>query len=411
MDDTKSKLEKIEALRKNIEKITRLSSEKKSRKSQNHKEVSIEEIIKGKFFTTPFGTSFIRENYFYPDYKCGEIELGQVSQVSPKIISHLARDDRFNEFDIKQAVFLDTETTGLAGGAGTYIFLVGVGYFENDKFCVKQYFMRDFNEERALLSALNDLLRDFKAVVTYNGKNFDLPLMESRYIIAGINMIFRDSYHFDLLYPVRRLWKRRLENCSLSTVERDILKVRRINDIPGFLIPEIYFRYLKTKDARELGPVFDHNLQDILSLVALVSKIGKLVENPLSQAQCGTDILGVGRIFDELKNYEKSSCYYKEALRYNLSEQELKDILSLGSLACKRKGEWEEAEKMWKELIEIGGDFNYFPYEELAKYYEHRLKDYSKAEQIVTEALEQTNNIYYLKQLQYRLTRIKNKQM
>jgi len=122
---------------------------------------------------------------------------------------------------------LDTETTGLAGGAGTYIFLVGVGYFEGDQFYVRQYFMRDYNEERALLSALNDLLANFKAVVTYNGKTFDLPLMESRYIMSGMKMSLKDPYHFDLLYPARRLWKRRLMSCSLSTVEREILKVSR----------------------------------------------------------------------------------------------------------------------------------------------------------------------------------------
>jgi len=411
MDDIKSKLEKIDALRKSIERISQLSKEKKSWKSQNHKQVNIEEVITGKYFSTPFGSSFVRENYFYPDYKCGEIELGQIFRVSPKIISHLVRDDRFNEIDINHTAFLDTETTGLAGGTGTYIFLVGVGYFEGNQFCVRQYFMRDYHEERALFSTLNDLLGNFKAVVTYNGKRFDLPLLESRYIISGINMIFRDSYHFDLLYPVRRLWKRRLENCALSTVERDILKIRRENDVPGFLIPEIYFRYLKTKDARELGPLFDHNLQDILSLVALVSKICDLVENPLSNAQCGIDIFSVGRIFDEVKNYEKSSFYYKEALKYNLSKEEILDILKLASLACKRKGNWEEAEKMWKEIIEKEKEFIYFPYEELAKYYEHRLKDYNQAEKIVKEALKRSENIHHLKNLEYRLNRIRSKQM
>jgi len=231
MDDIKKRLEKITELRKNIEKINQSQKDKYNSVEMAKKEVKIEEVILGRFVSTPFGQSFIRENYFPPDYKCGEVELFQIFQSSPKIISHLARDDRLNEINIHKTAFLDTETTGLAGGAGTYIFLVGVGYFEENQFCVRQYFMRDYNEERALLSALNDLLVNFKTVVTYNGKTFDLPLMESRYIMSGIKMSLENPYHFDLLYPARRLWKRRLESCSLSTVEREILKVRRIDDI------------------------------------------------------------------------------------------------------------------------------------------------------------------------------------
>jgi uncharacterized protein YprB with RNaseH-like and TPR domain len=172
MDDIKKRLEKIAQLKKNIDKINQSQKEKSLKTVES--EVKIEEVISGKFISTPFGESFIRENYFSQDYRCGEVELFQIFQSSAKTISSLARDDRLKEIDINKTIFLDTETTGLAGGAGTYVFLVGVGYFEGDQFCVRQYFMRDYNEERALLSALNDLLANFKAVVTYNGKTFDL---------------------------------------------------------------------------------------------------------------------------------------------------------------------------------------------------------------------------------------------
>jgi len=409
MDDIRKRLEKIAELRKNIEKINQSQKAKSNSVEMVRGGVNIEEVISGRFISTPFGPSFFGESYFPPDYRCGQVELFQIFQSSPQIISHLARDDRLNELDIHKTVFLDTETTGLAGGAGTYIFLVGIGYFKKNQFCVRQYFMRDYNEERALLSALNDLLGDFKTVVTYNGKTFDLPLMESRYIMSGIKMSLEDPCHFDLLYPARRLWKRRLENCSLSTVEREILKVRRIDDVPGYLIPEIYFKYLQTKDARLLKRVFEHNLQDILSLVALVSKMCILVENPLENAEYGTDIFSVGRIFDEGKRYDRSSHYYAEALKHNLSEEDILEILRLGSLAYKRQGKWEEAERMWKEIIERSQEFIYFPYEELAKYYEHHLKDYQKAELIVEEALNRVKNIFQKEKLQHRLNRIKCK--
>jgi len=405
--DLKSRLEKIDQLKKNINNITQ-SQKEKSIHIVNQ-EVKIEEVVSGKFISTPFGESFIRENYFPRDYRCGEVELFQIFQSSAKTISSLARDDRLKEIDINKTVFLDTETTGLAGGAGTYIFLVGVGYFEGDQFCVRQYFMRDYNEERALLSALNDLLANFKAVVTYNGKTFDLPLMESRYIMSGMKMSLKDPYHFDLLYPARRLWKRRLESCSLSTVEREILKVSRDDDVPGYLIPEIYFRYLRTKDARAIKKVFEHNLQDILSLVALVSRMCFLVEDPLNNTEYGMDIFSIGKMFDEERRYEQSTYYYTAALKHNLAEEEALEILRLASFAYKRQGKWEEAEEIWKEIIERSREFIYFPYEELAKYYEHYLKDYQKAETIVEEALNIEENIFLREKLQYRLNRIKKR--
>jgi len=408
MDDIKKRLEKISQLKKNIDKIKQLQKEKSFKTVET--EVKIEEVLSGKFISTPFGESFVRENYFPQGYRCGEVELFQILQSSAKTISSLARDDRLKEIDINKTLFLDTETTGLAGGAGTYIFLVGVGYFEGDQFCVRQYFMRDFNEERALLSAVNELLSNFKVIVSYNGKTFDFPLIQSRFIMSGMKLNLEDPGHFDLLYPARRLWKRRLENCSLSTVERDILGVIRENDVPGYLVPEIYFRYLKTKDARALKQVFEHNLQDILSLVALVSRMCFLVEDPLNNTEYGMDIFSIGKMFDEEKRYEQSTSYYTEALKHNLAEEEVLEILRLSSFAYKRQGKWEEAEKIWKEIIERSRKFIYYPYEELAKYYEHHLKDYQKAETIVEEALKVKENIFLREKLQYRLNRIKCKQ-
>ena len=408
MDDIKRRLEKIAQLKKNIDKITRLQKEKSI--GIVNQEIKIEEVVSGKFISTPFGDSFVRENYFSQDYRCGEVELFQIFQSSAKTISSLARDDRLKKIDMNKTVFLDTETTGLAGGAGTYIFLVGAGYFEGDQFCVRQYFMRDYNEERALLSAVNELLSNFEAIVSYNGKTFDIPLIQSRFIMSGMKMSLKDPYHFDLLYPARRLWKKRLESCSLSTVERDILGVIRENDVPGYLVPEIYFRYLKTKDARALKQVFEHNLQDILSLVALVSRMCCLVEDPFNNTKYGMDIFSIGKMFDEEKRYEQCTHYYTEALKHNLREEETLEILRLASFAYKRQGEWEEAEKIWKKTIERSPEFIYYPYEELAKYYEHHLKDYQKAETIIEESLNIVENIFIREKLQYRLNRIKGKQ-
>ena len=407
--DLKERLEKISQLQEHINKINSLT-EKSDKKEKKEKGVRIDEILSGMFVKTPFGESFVCENFFPYDFRCGEIILSQIFKSSTHKLSHLVGDKRVDNIDIRKTVFLDTETTGLSGGAGTFAFLIGLGYFTDDQFCVRQYFMRDYDEEQAHLSALNELLLKFENVVTYNGKSFDLPLMESRFIMSGIEMNLKDPAHLDLLYPVRRLWKKRLENCSLSTVERDILGVYRENDVPGYLVPEIYFRYLKTKDAREIKGVFDHNLQDILSLVVLTAKINDFFREPLNDTISPLDIYSLGKIYDKRKEYTKSTFYYNEALKYDLSREDYLETLRLVSFAYKRQGKWMEAEKAWKDAIDKSQEFIYYPHEELAKYYEHQLRDYEKAKHIVAEALSLVENPFLKEKLEYRLNRIKQKE-
>ena len=405
----KERLERISKLQKSIDKITSVSKNK-SEKPMKKSGKNIEEILSGKFIKTPFGQSFVRENFFPNDYMCGDTLLSQIFKSSTHKLSHLVGDKRISEIDIRKTVFLDTETTGLSGGAGTFIFLIGLGYFTENQFCVRQYFMRDYNEEQALLSALNELLLKFESVITYNGKSFDLPLMETRFIMSGMEMNLKNPAHLDLLYPVRRLWKRRLENCSLSTVEREILGVYRENDVPGYLVPEIYFRYLRTGDARDIKGVFEHNLQDILSLVVLTAKINDFFREPLNNNFYPLDIFSLGKIYDKRKEYIKSSFYYNEALKSNLPGEEFLEALKLISFTYKRLEKWEEAEKVWKETINKSREFIYYPYEELAKYYEHHLKDYKKAEEIVEEALSMAGNVFLREKLEHRLNRIKHKE-
>jgi len=405
----KERLERISKLQKSIDKITSVSKNK-SEKPMKKSGKNIEEILSGKFIKTPFGQSFVRENFFPNDYMCGDTLLSQIFKSSTHKLSHLVGDKRISEIDIRKTVFLDTETTGLSGGAGTFIFLIGLGYFTENQFCVRQYFMRDYDEEQALLSALNELLLKFESVITYNGKSFDLPLMETRFIMSGMEMNLKNPAHLDLLYPVRRLWKRRLENCSLSTVEREILGVYRENDVPGYLVPEIYFRYLRTGDARDIKGVFEHNLQDILSLVVLTAKINDFFREPLNNNFYPLDIFSLGKIYDKRKEYIKSSFYYNEALKSNLPGEEFLEALKLISFTYKRLEKWEEAEKVWKETINKSREFIYYPYEELAKYYEHHLKDYKKAEEIVEEALSMAGNVFLIEKLEYRLNRIKHKE-
>ena len=167
--------------------------------------------------------------------------------------------------------FLDTETTGLAGGSGTYAFLVGVGRITPQGFRVRQFFMRDFGEEASQLSALTEHLKQFEVMITYNGRTYDQPLLETRYRMVRQRPPFSSLEHLDLLFGARRLWNLRFDSCRLVELENQILGVERQGDLPGELIPYVYFEYVRTHEIFRLLPVFHHNAIDILTLACLTA--------------------------------------------------------------------------------------------------------------------------------------------
>ena len=171
--------------------------------------------------------------------------------------------------DVRRMVFWDTETTGL-GGPGTYVFLVGLGYLEDDAFVVRQHFIRSPDEELAMLQAVADSLPQWPTMTTFNGVSFDLPLLRARMKSHKIKMDLSDVLHCDLLYGARRLWQRRLPNCKLQTLEEHVLEFRRQGDVPSAEVPGMYFEYLETGDLSSLEGVFHHNVLDIVSLAGLM---------------------------------------------------------------------------------------------------------------------------------------------
>jgi len=415
--DLKDRLEKIESLKKSVQQIASSDRKRSFSISKNRKAVPISDVINSNTVNTPYGPCLYREKKFPLNTSLGDYALTDISRYfSRKLNSLVFKSNEIQDnIQLKQSLFFDTETTGLAGGAGTYIFLVGLGFFEDDSFCIRQYFMSDYNEEEALLWAVNQLFaRDFKLLVTYNGKCYDFPLINTRFIMTRLPLNLPDPYHLDLLYPVRRIWKKRLQDCSLGNIERKILNINRGEDIPGYLIPHVYFSYLQNRDARPLKAIFEHNLQDVLSMVVLAGKIGQTLNNPFQAGNKGIDLYSIGKIYEKNKDYEYSSRCYEMALQHDLSDDESLEIMGICSFSYKKQNKWEEAIKIWQEIINIKNEFIYYPYEELAKYYEHQLKDYSKARIIVEEALTQLNRKYvslenkekFRKMLQYRLKRI-----
>ena len=322
--------------------------------------------------------------------------------------SRSSRPARRGTLEGRGLLFLDTETTGLAGGTGTYAFLVGVGSVEPDAVVVEQYFMRDFDEEPALLAVLGPRLTEATAVVTFNGTGFDLPLLETRFVLGRRR--WPDVAHIDLLAPARRVWSAALGDCRLSTLERDVLGVVREDDVPGWEIPARFFAYLRDRQPGRLRPVFAHNRDDVLSLVAL---LGWFTEAMVGEPRLGPEELaGLGRLWERV-DAERSAAYYHAALGAGLGGPFAHWVRLRLAWWEKRQARWEVACALW-EAATRADVFDPRPWEELAKFHEHRLRDVAAAHELVRAALDLAQNaqasarvveafVYRLARLQRRL--------
>jgi len=276
-------------------------------------------------------------------------------------------------------VFLDTETTGLSGGTGTHVFLVGVGRFIGEVFHVRQFFMRHPGDERAVLSALQDDLSDAAAIVSYNGRTFDIPLLHTRFMMHG-RRFSAPERHFDLLSSSRAIWKHRLPSCSLSAIELEVLGVERSVDAPGWMIPQLYFDYLRSRHVQMLEPVFEHNRQDILSLARLAAVVHGF-ESGLTIPDHAVDRLAVAI----LRLRRSGSAQAIEDVRQLWpvltvpSELRLRGLRDI-SVALKRQRRHAEAAEDWtRALADPSRAIRLFATEELAKHYEHRERDHLRA--------------------------------
>jgi len=357
-----------------------------------HRKPDHSRLLPGGVCENALGRCWRNRVVFSLDHCHGSFRLEELLENNPEHLWLVAKSQDMNGLSLDQLLFIDTETTGLSGGVGTIAFLVGLGYFEADRFVIEQYFLRRFDEERPVLREVLEILDRLQssrgAVVSFNGKAYDIPLLFNRGIFHRLCDAPFSFHHIDILHPARRLWKKHLPDCSLSTLESEILQLSRRGDVPGYLIPATYFRYLRSADPRPLLPVFYHNQMDILSMVSLLNVFLKLFVNHGSSESFSIDWLGMGSVFEAMEEYEKGLVFYGNVLlRCGISDEEKKSALLRLARIHKKKQDYEAAVKVWEEAIQCKG-FSVEPYEELAKVYEHRIVDLGKAKEYTMRALE-----------------------
>jgi len=300
--------------------------------------------------------------------------------LSPETLDEIADTDRW--------LFLDTETTGLAGGSGTYAFLVGIAWWDGGGLEIEQFFMREYSEERSLLCALRERMAERPVLVTFNGKSFDWPLLETRYRMSRKISVPTPRTHLDLLHPARNLWRLRLGSVRLSELERHVLGWDRGADLLSGLIPQIYFDYLRGGPPERLVSVLNHNQMDLRGLAALSSRILSLLSDAENLGQDGLELFGVSRICEKRgQDIRARTLYEKSIASFLPTETDRVARRSLARLA-KRQGDFNLACELWKDALG-NSRHGYEAYEQLAIHYERTARDPEQAREIVHQAINE----------------------
>lgn len=346
------------------------------RKPARPKGFPIQEVVPGRLVETRYGLTYACEASYPQGYRHGVVTMQ--AKCSMHTLCQWGQVPALAERDLSNLVFLDTETTGLAGGTGTLAFLIGLGYWNADGFHLVQLFLEEPSSEAAMIAALTETLSPFAGVVTFNGKTFDIPLLNSRHVINGFTPPFSALEHIDLLQLARRLWRNRLPSRALSSLEGEILGFQRTGeDIPGWMIPDLYYQYLTSRDARPLAGVFYHNAMDILSLAALFNHCAQMLEQPRTIPDPESlDLIAIARLYEDLGSWDQAVELYELALSQGLPRDFLVQSLMRIATIHKKHMQWDLAVPIWKKAAEYGLVEACL---ELAKHCEHRRRDYREA--------------------------------
>ena len=347
----------------------------------------IDELLSGEVVKTEFGEHFETERLWENHRRHGSVYISDLGDL-PEDLLHPLSDGAIARAHPTRWAFLDTETTGLMGGTGTYAFLIGVGCVDGEGFRLRQFFMRDYGEEASLLHRLSEYLERFDVLITYNGKSYDQPLLETRFRMARARHPFDRMQHLDLLFGARRLWKLRLDSCRLVELENRILGFERVGDLPGEMIPYVYFDFLRSQRAFRVVPIFHHNAIDILTLACLTAIVPLAFRSPESASlRHGADYIGLARWLEQADRCEEALTLYRRAIEMGLPDELMfRTLWDIGGIE-RRRGRHDAALAVVTELAGTRNAFRVRAFEQLAKHYEHREKNYAMALDMTLQAL------------------------
>jgi uncharacterized protein YprB with RNaseH-like and TPR domain len=334
----------------------------------------------GRWFESGDGPGYVVESVYEAGHCHGRIPLHRALAIDPARLAGQVRDPRLGETEPRDFLYVDTETTGL-GGAGTMVFLAGAARFEGAALHLRQFLLPGPQYENGLLGGISRELAGARALVSYNGKSFDVPALESRYILSRQRPTLRALPHLDLLHPNRRLFKGVIESHRLPMVERELLGFEREDDCPSAEVPERYFRFQRSGDPTHIRPVLRHNAWDILSLVALAAHLAAVCDDGASHP------LQAARAAEYAGEHAAAARHYETALSTVPGRAERLESLERAARCHTRSGEWEAAAAHWQSLIDEPRGRRVLPYVELAKLAEHRLGDHPRAYVLTDEAL------------------------
>jgi uncharacterized protein len=374
----------------------------------------VAEILGGRPLTTSFGNCLAIDRRYESSRWHGDVQIGNcdlddcngLQLLDPKL-AFRAPEASADCPPAPRTVFIDLETTGLSGGAGTVAFLVGCGYFDVGAFQVRQFLLTSYASERALLSALTEFFGGTDLIVTYNGKTFDVPVMETRWSFHRLPMpdFSQDVPHFDMLHPARRLWSSRnfgaavAAGCRLTTLEKEVLGFRRIGDVPGFEIPARYFQFLRTGDPRPLEPVLEHNRLDLVSLAAVTGHALRLARAGDEACRNETEALALGRVLERALVFDRAEACYRRAADSSSVDVRGEALYRLG-LRYRRDRRFAAAACAWRDIVALTepaaarrkkgmSQLRQFAAEALAIHHEHRERDLHAARELALFALHE----------------------
>ena len=331
-----------------------------------------------------------------------------------------------------RVLFIDLETTGLAGGAGTYAFLVGCGWFQGATFKVRQFLLARYGAERGLLEDVASTAADAGALVTYNGKTFDVPLLETRFLFHRMTASFAGMPHVDILHSARRLWRSASyspvngaaphvgarASCCLDSLEESILGHVREDDVPGYAIPSRYFQYVRSGDERPLAAVLEHNRLDLLSLALLTARAAQLLEDGADAAQTAREAYGLGCLYLRAGRLQDARVCFARAESIEAATAAAADSSvsaeALRALAVleRRSRRYDEAAAAWRRLLALRAcppRFTQEASEALAVHHEHRERDLHLARDLARKSLQLATSGSRATAVRHRLTRLDRK--